>query len=156
MARPGVTFLLGPQDKQRLGIFSGGMTVAAAESVIGRDVADPLRSVTELVDRSLLNRSADGSGRLVMLDGVRRFAIARLEEAHDTLAAERHTDWYLTLAAEAERGVRGDRAKWWGARLGSELGNLRAVLDRLHGARDAGRGLALPHRPRGTRPLEPG
>lgn len=129
---------------RRLGVFSGGMTIAAAESVVGGDgVADPLQSISDLVDRSLLRRSADGSGRLVMLDGVRRFALERLDEAGDATALVRHTDWFCSLAAEAERGVRGDQAKWWRARLQSDLANVRAVLDRLLATRDADRGLTL-------------
>ena len=119
------------------------MSIDAAESVVGGDGADPLQSISDLVDRSLLSRSADGSGRLVMLDGVRRFALERLEEADDDAASVRHTDWFCSLAAEAERGVRSDRAKWWRARLHSDLANLRAVLDRLLAARDVDRGLTL-------------
>ena len=129
---------------RRLGVFSGGTTIAAAESVVGGDGdADPLQSISSLVDRSLLRRSADGSGRLLMLDGVRRFALERLEEAGDVTAPARHTDWFCSLAAESERGVRSDRAKWWRARLHSDLANIRAVLDRLLAARDAERGLTL-------------
>ena len=129
---------------RRLGVFSGGMTVAAAEAVIGDDgAADPLESITEMVDRSLLARSTDGSARLMMLDGVRRFALERLEEAGDVAAARRHTEWFCSLAADAERGVQSDRAIWWRARLGSELANVRAVLDRLLAANEADAGLAV-------------
>lgn len=139
--------LLSPGDQiafRRLGVFSGGLTVTAAEAVIGRDgAADPLQSISELLDRSLLNRAADGSGRLAMLDGVRRFAVERLTDSNDTTAIQRHTDWFCSLAAEGERGVRADRAKWWRARLQSELANLRAVLERLLVAGDADRGLTL-------------
>ena len=78
-----------------------------------------------------------------MLDGVRRFALERLEEAKDTVAAARHADWFCALAGEAAHGVQSDRAKWWRARLDSELPNIRAALDRLIVARDAERGLAL-------------
>ena len=129
---------------RRLGVFSGGMTVAAAEAVIGGDgIDEPLQSITELLDRSLIGRAADGSGRLTMLDGVRRFALERLEASGDTVAVARHTEWFIALAADAEQGVQSDRAKWWGARLHSELANLRAVLDRLLSAQDAERGLAM-------------
>jgi predicted ATPase/class 3 adenylate cyclase len=129
---------------RRLGAFSGGMTIAAAESVVGGDGGvDPLHSISDLVDRSLLQRSTDGSGRLVMLDGVRRFALERLEESGEGIALARHTDWFCSLAAESERGVRSDRAKWWRARLQSDLANIRAVLDRLLAAGDAERGLTL-------------
>lgn len=129
---------------RRLGVFSGGMTIAAAEAVIGRDQAtEPLELITELVDRSLLARSADGSGRFAMLDGVRRFALERLEEAADTVAPTRHTDWFCSMVAEAEKGVLSDRVKWWRARLDADLPNIRAVLDRLMADHDADRGLTL-------------
>jgi predicted ATPase len=129
---------------RRLGVFLGGTTVEAAEAVIsGRGIDDPLTAITELLDRSLIVRAADGSGRLTLLDGVRRFALERLEEAGDDDAAERHTAWFLTLAAGAERGVLSDRAAWWGARLSAEHGNLRAALDRLLAAGDAERGLTM-------------
>jgi predicted ATPase/class 3 adenylate cyclase len=129
---------------RRLSVFSGGMTVAAAEAVIGDESgAGPLETITELVDRSLLYRRADGSGRLEMLDGVRRFAANRLEEFEDVEASARHSDWFCSLAAEAEEGLKSDRGEWWRARLDTELANIRAVLDRLLAARESDRGLTL-------------
>ncbi|MFV1963020.1 MAG: adenylate/guanylate cyclase domain-containing protein, partial [Acidimicrobiia bacterium] len=76
--------LLDPPDKaafRRLGVFAGGMTVAAAEKIIaGEPIDDPLESIGELVDRSLVLAEPDGSGRMHLLDGVRRFALERLDE----------------------------------------------------------------------------
>ena len=130
---------------RRLSLFVGGMTMAAAESVcVGEPVVDALESVTELVDRSFLTRATDGSGRLLMLDGVRRFGRDRLAEANDQPAAEAaFVNWFCRFCAEAEPGLQSDRGKWWQARLAAEHDNLRAVLDQLLDGGDADRGLTL-------------
>ncbi len=118
---------------QRLSVFVGGFTLAAAESVCEAggiatiDVADLLSS---LVDKSLLNAThSENYVRFGLLDSVQSFAAERLEETGDrALFCQRHAEW---LAAFADR-VDGWRAKVPEQRLrleaDPELENARAAL----------------------------
>ena len=140
--------LLEPTDKaafRRLGVFSGGTTVAGAEEVIGGEpVSDPLESIGELVDRSLLLPDPDGSGRMRMLDGVRKFALERLDEANETArVASAFVEYYLAVGEEASDGLQSDRGEWWQARLDTEHDNIREALRRLLNESDAEAGLTL-------------
>ncbi|MGC2239438.1 MAG: hypothetical protein WA726_01215, partial [Acidimicrobiia bacterium] len=140
--------LLGPSERaalRRLGVFAGGTTIAGAEQVIGGDpVSDVVASIGELVDRSLLVRERDGTGRFRLLEGVRRFALDRLEESGERDETESsHTALFVAMASEAERGLQADRGEWWRARLESEMDNIRDVLGRLVEADDAETSLGL-------------
>jgi predicted ATPase/class 3 adenylate cyclase len=140
--------LLGLSEKaalRRAGVFAGGMTIAGAEQVIsGSPVIDVVASIGELVDRSLIVRERDGTGRFRLLDGVRRFALDRLEESGERGETEAaHTALFVTMASEAEKGLQADRGEWWRARLESEIDNVRDVLGRLVEADDAETGLGL-------------
>lgn len=140
--------LLDPSDRaafQRLAVFAGGTTVAGAESVIGGGpVSDPLGSIGELVDRSLLMRDPDRSGRFRMLDSVRRFALDRLDEAIETsTVVSAFIGYYQVIGEQASDGLQSDRGEWWRARLDSELDNIREVLRRLVDESATEAGLAL-------------
>lgn len=140
--------LLDTPDKaafRRLGVFAGGTTVAAAESVInGEPLIEPLSSIGELVDRSLLIRDPDGSGRLRMLDGVRRFALERLDETDETdTVAAALIDYFQGAGEQASDGLQSDRGEWWRTRLESELDNIREVLRRLLDDVEPDKGLGL-------------
>ena len=85
----------------------------------------------QLLNNSLLVKPAtkDAQGRFTMLETLREYALARLEE-HGEI--ERVQDWhacyYLGLAEEAELGLRGAQQLAWLARLRSEQDNFRAAL----------------------------
>ena len=132
---------------QRLSVFHGGASLDAADAVLaGAPVNDPVASLGELVDRSLVvrDRSGPSSTRLVLLDPVRRYAFAGLEASGEAGAvSQRHIDFFCDLAASAEPEMLGDRVAWWLSRLEEELDNLRVVLGRLIEAGDAQRGLNL-------------
>lgn len=106
----------------RLGVFAGGCTLEAAESVC--DVT--LESLGALVDNNLLRRR---DGRFSMLETVRHFAVERLEEAGSDELRRRHAEWLTELAETmAERTTAGEDAKTWLDRIQPEHDNIRAAL----------------------------
>ena len=112
---------------ERLAVFPGGITLAAAESVDHPDTA--LGLLTALVDKSLL-QLADGPGlRYRMLETIREFALERLAdrgEAADARAA--HAAYYLTLAEAAEPKLRGHDQVVWAATMNVERDNVTTAL----------------------------
>jgi DNA-binding CsgD family transcriptional regulator len=71
-------------------------------------------------------------GRLLMLETLREYgweALAKLQEREAIHAA--HAAYYLALAEEAERALRGPQERLWLERLSREYDNLRAALDWL-------------------------
>ncbi len=118
--------LLGADERQafaRLGVFVGGCTLEAAETVC--DVT--LETLGMLVDNNLLRRR---DGRFTMLETVRHFAIERLEEAGSAELRRRHAEWLTELAETmAERTtVAGEDATVWLDRIQPEHDNIRAAL----------------------------
>jgi predicted ATPase/DNA-binding SARP family transcriptional activator len=118
--------LLGSDERlafARLGVFSGGCTLEAAETVC--DVT--LDSLATLVDNNLLRRR---DGRFTMLATVRHFAVERLEEAGADELRRRHAEWLTELAETmAERTtVGGEDATVWLDRIQPEHDNIRAAL----------------------------
>ncbi|MWA01910.1 tetratricopeptide repeat protein [Actinomadura sp. LD22] len=111
---------------RRLTVFSGGLTLEAAERVCDLDDADEL--LVELADKSLLQ--SDGT-RYRMLDTVRAFCAERLAEAGEDERFQRaHAAYFLDLARRAEPHLRGAEQLEWLALLAAEHGNLHAALRR--------------------------
>ena len=107
---------------RRLSAFAGGCTLEAAEEVAEADL-DPLQS---LVDKSLVRHTDD---RYWMLETIREFAGERLEDGGETEElGQRHAEWVLGLAEQAESGMEGPDALSWHSRLEQEQDNLRAAL----------------------------
>jgi predicted ATPase/class 3 adenylate cyclase len=150
--------LLDDEEKQlfaRLAVFRGGCTLEAAEAVADADL-DILQS---LVDKSLVRHTGD---RFWMLETIREYALERLDEG---ALADRHADFYLSLAEEAFHQTIGPRPIEWLDRLEAEHDNLRAALSRLEAAGETQRALQLAgalwgfwqvrgHFPEGRRRLE--
>ncbi len=110
---------------ERLAMFVGGWTAAAAHQVA--DASDAV--VAALVERSLVTaQHAGGATRFAMLELVRQYAIARLEE-HGALrdARERHAAWAVAFAEAADAGIRGRDEIAWLRAWEAELPNLRAA-----------------------------
>jgi predicted ATPase len=77
---------------RRLAVFAGGVTLDAAEAVCDAEI-DELES---LVDKSLLRRRGE---RFLMLETIREFAAARLDESGEEKAIRlRHAEYYAELA----------------------------------------------------------
>jgi predicted ATPase/DNA-binding SARP family transcriptional activator len=106
----------------RLGVFSGGCTLEAAERVC----AVSLDTLATLVDNNLLRRR---DSRFTMLETVRHFAVERLEEAGPDDVRRRHAEW-LTELAEAAKAANlgGEDPVPWLDRLEAEHANIRAAL----------------------------
>jgi predicted ATPase len=128
--------LLEPEEQRllaRLGTFSGGWTLQAAEAICrpGLDV-DVIESLDTLVGHSLVQpgKSANGETRFTLLETIREFALERLTSSgEEGELRRRHAEHFGHLAEEAERNLtRADRVRWL-ARLESEHENLRAALD---------------------------
>lgn len=127
---------------RQLGVFTGAISVNAAEEVAGGDGSGALfDDLAELVDRSLLRRLPGSSGRFKMLDGIRRFARRLLDASEERREVEsRYVDHYIRLCRDAYSGLQDDKGEWWRAHLAEELENLREVVALLHraGRRDEG------------------
>lgn len=95
---------------RRLGVFSSGTDLAAVESVVGTDDADPLDVVAHLVDVSLLQiaEAPDGEPIVSMLQTIRSFACDRLDgsEEGDEIRL-RHARWCLEVATQISDTLHG-------------------------------------------------
>jgi predicted ATPase/DNA-binding SARP family transcriptional activator len=112
----------------RFGVFAGGATVEAAETI----TAGGLDTLDGLVTKSLLVRRqhALAPTRLGMLETIRAYATERFALATDNDAVrERHYRFYLALA---ER--HGDERALWGAGGKEHLTHVDAEIDNLHAA----------------------
>ena len=123
------------EDEQRLflrlGVFAGGWSLDAPEQVCDRadldlDVLDGLAS---LVDKSLV-RTDEHRERFSMLETIRQFALARLEELGEVEETKRaHAEFFRALTEEAEPLLIGAEQKQWLDRLERDHDNIRAALD---------------------------
>jgi len=115
----------------RLSVFAGGFTLEAAEDVCsGEGLAEyeVLDLLSHLVDKSLLLTEGDEI-RYRMLETVRQYGREKLEASADLDPVSlRHAGYYLTLAEEAETGLRGPDQVAYFRRLEGEIANFRAAL----------------------------
>jgi predicted ATPase/DNA-binding CsgD family transcriptional regulator len=134
--------LLDPHEQmlfRRLSVFVGGCTLEAAGSVCGAqgDLGmDVLEGVTALMDKSLL-REQSGSGaqdegrspRFWMLETIREYALAQLDESGEIDDLRRHHAAYFAVLAEqaAAEILVAQQAQWF-ARLDDDYDNMRAAL----------------------------
>ena len=149
--------LLPPPEQtllRRLSVFAGGWTLDAAETVCagggvpgGIDAGDVLDLLSRLVAKSLVvfEPSEEGEARYRLLENLRAYARERLAETEDAaLLPQRHRDWCLALAEEAEPHLSGPKQASWLNRLERDHDNLRAALaSSSHEADGGGAGLRL-------------
>ena len=133
---------------QRLSVFAGGCTLAAAEQVCAADGADTegiLDLLTSLSDKNLVGaEEMGGRSRYRLLETMRQYARDRLVESGGGEAVRgRHRDYFLALAEEAEPQLFGAQQAVWLQRLEEEHENLRAALDWSLAAVGAKEGLRL-------------
>jgi non-specific serine/threonine protein kinase len=119
---------------RRLSVFAGGWTLEAAEAVCGGDgIEGPeiLGLLTRLIEKSLaVADTHNGAARYSLLETVRQYAQEKLvEEGAADRLRRAHRDWYLALAEQAARELRGPREDPWLERLETEHDNLRAALE---------------------------
>jgi len=134
---------------RRLAVFAGGWTLEAAEAVgTGGTLeeADVLDLLARLVDKSLVVLDAEGA-RYRLLDTVREYALARLEESGEGDAARaRHLAFHVALAEAARPELDGPNQATWLTRIDVERENLLAAHAWCDRAPDgAALGLRLVH-----------
>ena len=130
--------LLSPDERSlfaSFAIFRGGCTLEAAEEVCGAD----LDTLASLIDKSLVRRRADASGsdRYWMLETIREFAAARLDELDaETLAALRGRHARRMLAIARSAGLQGELEPTTPRPeiFRPEIDDVRAALDWATGA----------------------
>jgi predicted ATPase/DNA-binding SARP family transcriptional activator/DNA-binding CsgD family transcriptional regulator len=122
---------------RRLSMFAGGWTLEAAEAVCsggGIEEEDVLDLLGGLVDKSLVvaGAAAGGAVRYRMLEPIRQYAREKLEESAEAYEVRGwHTDFFLTLAEEAEPELFGSQQGSWVERLEGEHDNLREAVSRV-------------------------
>ncbi len=123
---------------RRLSAFAGGFTLEAVEAVcagessplLPRSPAPLLDILTSLIDKSLVVVEMRGNTtRYSLLETVRQYAREKLTEANESeIHAQRHRDWFLQLAEQAEPYILGGEQLEWCERLERDLENFRAAL----------------------------
>jgi predicted ATPase/DNA-binding CsgD family transcriptional regulator len=137
---------------RHLGIFVGGFTLAAVESIspavsaqISGGRSTPLELLASLVDKSLVQSAAiDGVLRFSMFETIRAFAVERLEDHGETDAlAEAHAAWCLETAEGTGNSIviAGNIERF--RILDAEVANMRAALAWYETRRDGERLLRL-------------
>jgi len=145
---------LGPDQQQllrRLSVFVGGWTLGGAVRVAGEELDEyaVLDVLGRLVDQSLVttHRVEGGTTRYSMLETVRQYAQDRLNEAAEGEATRnRHLEFYVTLAEDAEAELFGQEQGAWFARFDLERENLLAAhswCDHAEGGAELGLRLAF-------------
>lgn len=117
---------------QRLGVFTGGFDLPAAEAVCGADPLDPLDLVdllSSLVEKSLVMPDvSSGDTRYRMLDTLRDYALEKLAQGEGPAETERrHCEHFWGVARQARGGLQGPQQAAWVRRVEADLDNLRAA-----------------------------
>jgi predicted ATPase/class 3 adenylate cyclase len=114
-----------------LTVFAGGFGLDAARTVTGAVGTRFLADVEALLAVSLLRAdTVDGETRLSLLETVREYGLARLDEQGRLDAVRRrHAEYFFALADAAEAGLAGPEQAVWLERVEREHDNLRAALD---------------------------
>jgi predicted ATPase/transcriptional regulator with XRE-family HTH domain len=120
--------LLTEQEQQvlsRLSVFRGGFTREAGEQVAGAS----LTILSTLVNRTLLRRA--GPGRYDLHEVVRQYCAGYLATDPRTQidAQQRHYAYFLALAENADRELRGSNQLEWLERLEEDNSNLQVALE---------------------------
>jgi predicted ATPase/class 3 adenylate cyclase len=117
----------------RLGVFSGGWTLASAEAICQPSLQPAvIDALASLLDQSLVREDPplDIEPRFRMLEVIGEYAAERLAASgeEDELRA-RHAEHFASLAEEGQSHLMGRDRIGWLARLDVELDNLRAGLE---------------------------
>ncbi|WTX00784.1 LuxR C-terminal-related transcriptional regulator (plasmid) [Streptomycetaceae bacterium NBC_01309] len=130
--------LCSPQEKlfwARASVFSGDFDLTAAQSVCTGDGVEDSQAfelVAALIDRSILLRLPGPAPhtRYRMLETLRQYGLERLQESgSDRQQRGRHRDYYVDLAARAEKEFPGPGQVEWHQRLRAELPNIRSAIE---------------------------
>jgi predicted ATPase/DNA-binding XRE family transcriptional regulator/Tfp pilus assembly protein PilF len=117
-----------------LGIFVGGWTLEAAETVVARDGAlDVVEGLAALRDLNLIRVVAgEDEPRYLMLETIREFARERLAASSGVEpVAHVHAAYFSNFALRGAQHLTGSSQGAWLRRLDVETPNLRAALQTL-------------------------
>jgi predicted ATPase/transcriptional regulator with XRE-family HTH domain len=115
---------------RQLSVFVGGFTLDALKSVALLDSNQSiLETLSRLVDKSLLLVEQQGQPRCRFLEPIRQYAKDKLNETGESnLIQDRHLNYYLRVAEEAEPHLFGVGQQDWMNRLELDHDNLRVAL----------------------------
>jgi predicted ATPase len=118
----------------RLSVFAGGWSFEAALNVGAGDGIETyavLDLLSLLIDKSLVMAEQQRRGpRYRLLEQIRQYAFGRLGEVGSVeRTRDRHLDYFLRLAEDAEPKLRLTEQAIWVERLAVEHDNLRTALD---------------------------
>jgi predicted ATPase/DNA-binding SARP family transcriptional activator len=118
---------------QRLAVFAGPVRLELVESICADEEllpeADVLDVLATLVDKSLVDAIGAGDVRYRMLETVRAFASEHLAESGEAAAVrDRHAEYLLDLAEQAEPLLRSKDELEWLARLDAVRDDLFAAM----------------------------
>jgi predicted ATPase/class 3 adenylate cyclase len=125
---------------RRLGAFTGGFTLEAAEAVVNHEGdLDVLEGLVSLGDKSLVRLDESGpEPRYAMLETIREYAVERLAASDDEAPVrDAHAAHFTHLAIASEDSIFISDQRMWRDRIGAELPNLRAALSWLERQGDA-------------------
>jgi predicted ATPase/DNA-binding CsgD family transcriptional regulator/DNA-binding XRE family transcriptional regulator/TolA-binding protein len=113
-----------------LSVFTTPFSLADAQAVTGVSEQEAAAAVRGLVDASWLvvTRGAE-QNRFSMVEAIRVFATARLQEAGEAPEAHRrHAMYFADVAIQSSGALAGPDARRWSDRLASAVDDLRAML----------------------------
>jgi predicted ATPase/class 3 adenylate cyclase/DNA-binding XRE family transcriptional regulator len=118
----------------RLSVFAGGWTVESATEVclvVQSEEQDVLNLLLNLADKSLvIVEEHEGETRYRFLETIREYALEKLAESgEERLVRNRHLDYFIIFAEEAERNYRNSNQLFWFSAMEKERVNFRAALD---------------------------
>ena len=124
--------LLGADEQrafQRLSVFAGTFSLAAAEAIVTE--GDALDLVSSLVDKSLvLVDPSSPTARYRMLEMIRQYAQERLEDSGDAMdVRRRHAEYFVAVTEAAGPHLRDRDQLQWVAKLKDDAENIRVALD---------------------------
>jgi len=113
-----------------LSVFAGGATMTHLEQVVPSPGADLLDALESLVEHSLVRLDpSQSAARFTMLETIRQYARARLDEGGETeQAARRHALAFLDLAGQARPHLSDWEQTRWLDDLDRERVNLHVAL----------------------------
>jgi predicted ATPase len=121
---------------RRLSVFAGGFTLEAAEAICSQGESKRtgvLDLLGRLVDKSLViveTASPTGGTRFRLLETIRQYALEKLAEVGEAREIrDRHLDFFVDLAEQAEAHIFGGESAVWFKRLDHELDNVRAAIE---------------------------
>jgi predicted ATPase len=120
---------------RRLGVFVGGCSLAAIESVCqgaGDLPIDVLAGIASLMDKSLLQRQEgrQGEPRFMMLETIREYAREKFFETDEVeTVRDRHLDFFVQFAELVDENLKGGEQIVWQNRMAAEQDNLRTALE---------------------------